>query len=148
MQEILSTFGIDWRLLLINALNFALVLLVLWYFLYTPLVRILESRRQKVAEGVRAAEAAKEKLGEIKRSKSVVLARAGKEADDVLAHARRAAAAKEKELLLQGEAAAARILKEAEGEAKELKERALAESRQEVAKLVVLGIEKVMAKQK
>lgn len=148
MQEILNTFGIDWRLLLINAINFALVLGVLWYFLYTPLLRMLESRRQKVVQGVKDAEQAKQTLEGIKKSRSGVLAAAGKEADDVLAHARRAAVKKEKEILAHGEVVAARIVGEAEREAKELKEHAITESREEVAKLVVLGIEKVMIKQK
>ena len=50
MAQVLSTFGIDWRLLIVNAVNFALVLLALWYFLYAPVMRMLESRRERVAK--------------------------------------------------------------------------------------------------
>ena len=147
MEQILSTFGIDWRLLLINAINFALTLTVLWYFLYTPLMRMLEERRQKVAKGVVDAQAATKKLQDIERSRSQKLAEAGREADDILAGARTSGAQKERELLAAGEAAAAGVLKEAQAQAGEMKVQAIEESKQEVAKLVVLGIEKVMAKQ-
>jgi F-type H+-transporting ATPase subunit b len=140
--QVFAAFGIDWRLLLINAVNFALLMLALWYFLYGPLMRILEERRQKVAQGVRDAEAAKAHLKEIEDSRAEVLAQAGQEADDVLAKTRAAAAAREKEILAQGEAAAQALLKEAEARAEELKHQSLEESKRELAKLVVLGIEK------
>jgi F-type H+-transporting ATPase subunit b len=148
MAQILSTFGIDWRLLLINAINFALALGVLWYFLYTPLMRILEERRQKVSQGVRDAEQARAKLEEVEANKASQLALAGKEADAILSGARSAGAQKERELIAQGEAAAQSILSEAQRQAQELKAQALEESKQEIAKLIVLGMERAFHKQK
>jgi F-type H+-transporting ATPase subunit b len=144
MSAIFTTFGIDWHLLLINAINFGLLLLGLWYFLYTPLMRMLEERRQKVAQGVADAQAAQQSLKEIEGTRASTLAQAGREADEVLARARNAAQAREREMLAHAEAAAASVVKEAEAQAKEAKARAVAESKQEVAKLIVLGMEKTM----
>ncbi len=143
MQQILSTFGIDWHLLLINAVNFGLLMLALWYFLYGPVMRMLEERRGKVAQGVRDAEEAAEKLAEIEHSRAGALAAAGKEADALVAAARAIGADKERELLAKGEAAAATLLRDAEAQAAELKAHSLEESKQEVAKLIVLGMEKI-----
>ena len=143
MEAILTTFGIDWRLLLINAINFGLLLLLLWYFLYGPILRMLEERRERVARGVADAEAAEARLREIEASRSARLAEAGKEADEVLAAARAAAAVKARERVAQAEAAAASIVTDAHLAATELKAQALAESRDEVAKLIVLGMEKI-----
>lgn len=146
MQQILTTFGIDWHLLLINAVNFGLLLLVLWYFLYAPVMKMLEERRTKVAQGVRDAQEAANKLAEIAQSRAATLAKAGKEADGVVAAAHATGAAKERELLSKGEAAAATLLRDAEAQATELKARAIEESKQEVAKLIVLGMEKMTSK--
>lgn len=146
MEAILTTFGIDWRLLLVNAINFGLLLAALWYFLYTPLMRMLEERRQKVEHGVRDAESAKRVLEEIEAGRAQQLAQAGKEADAIVAGARSSGAAKEHELVAAGEAAAAQLLREAQVQAQEMKREALEESRQEVAKLIVLGMEKAMTK--
>ena len=143
MQQILRTFGIDWHLLLINAVNFGLLMLALWYFLYGPVMRMLEERRGKVAQGVRDAEEAAEKLAEIEHSRAGALAAAGKEADALVAAARAIGADKERELLAKGEAAAATLLRDAEAQAAELKAHSLEESKQEVAKLIVLGMEKI-----
>ena len=145
MSAVFAAFGIDWRLLLINSINFGLLLLALWYFLYAPLMRVLEERRQKVAGGVHDAEAAGIKLREIEAAKHGILAGAGAEADDLLKKARLAGQEKERALVAAAEAAAARINTDAQKQAAELKAQALEESKQEVAKLVVLGVEKVMA---
>lgn len=144
MNELFSAFGIDWRLLVVNIVNFGILLFALWYFLYAPIVRVLEERRAKVSQSVIDAELARERLSEIEVSRSDVLARAGHEADDLLARARKAGSDKERELVVQAEAAAARIVSAGEAEAREQKARAIAESKQEVAKLIVLGVEKAV----
>lgn len=145
MGAILGTFGIDWRLLLINAFNFGLLMLALWYFLYKPVIALLEERRRKVSQGMADAAAAAEKLGQIEASRQQVLAVAGKEADGIIAEARSAAEAKERDIIARGESSAQALLKDAEAEAVELKSRAERESKQEVAKLIVLGVEKAMS---
>ncbi len=146
MESILSTFGIDWRLLLVSMVNFGVLLAGLTYFLYKPITKMLEERRQKVAKGVEDAEAAGRARQEIEGERSVVLSTAVAQADEALARARAAAAAKEKELYLAAERSVEGILKDAEVEAREIKLKAIAESKEEVAKLIVLGMEKAMTK--
>lgn len=146
MEQVLSTFGIDWKLLLINAANFGLLMFVLWYFLYDPILTMLEERRKKIEKGVADAEAAAQERSAIESSRATTLATAGKEADELLARARDAARQKESELISAGEAAAETIVKEAGAQAQELKAQALEESKQEIAKLIVLGMEKAFHK--
>jgi F-type H+-transporting ATPase subunit b len=144
MSAILNAFGIDWHLLVINTINFALLLGALWYFLYAPLTKMIEARREKVAEGVRAAHHAERHLAEIDASRTKILAEAGAQADVLIAEARKAGQEKERELVVSGEASAARIVEDAEAQAKELKEKAIQESKKEVAELIVLGVEKTL----
>jgi F-type H+-transporting ATPase subunit b len=144
MAELFGAFGIDWKILVINLVNFGGLLLVLWYFLYGPVIRMLETRRQKIAEGVAAAEKSKQELEQIEHARTSMLAKAGKEADEVLSSARVAGTEKQREIVGSAEAAATRMLTEAEAQAKEMKDTAIAESKQEVAKLIVLGIEKTL----
>ncbi|HVU80050.1 MAG TPA: ATP synthase F0 subunit B [Candidatus Paceibacterota bacterium] len=148
MDAILTTFGIDWRLLLINAVNFGLLLFGLWYFLYGPVMRMLEERRAKVTQGVADAQKAAEELRSIEEARATKLAEAGREADSVLSQARASAGQKEREIIAQGEAAAARIVKDAEAQAREAKAAAIAESKEEVARMIVLGMEKAMTEKR
>ncbi|HVZ76112.1 MAG TPA: F0F1 ATP synthase subunit B [Candidatus Paceibacterota bacterium] len=144
MSAIFTTFGVDWHLLLVSAVNFGILILGLWYFLYKPLGRMLEERRSKVAQGVKDAQKAEEELHTIEAARASKLADAGREADQVIAAARAAGTSKERELISGGEAAAARILEEGERQAKELKSQAITESKEEVAKMIVLGVEKML----
>jgi len=142
MDQLFAAFGIDWRLLLINAINFGVLLGGLSYFLYKPITSMLEARRQKVEEGVRQAEEAEIKLREIENSRSEILANAGAEGDTIIAQAREEGAKKGREMLDAAQAASARTTAEAEVQARELKNKAIQESKEEIAKLIVLGIEK------
>src|SRR3989344_8562802 len=99
MQAILTVFGIDWHLLVINLVNFGLLLLALWYFLYTPLTGMLKKRREMVAQGVKDAERAAHHLARAEELRLEKVAEAGKEADAMLSHARKAAGEKERELI-------------------------------------------------
>lgn len=146
MSELFEAFGLDWRLLVINLVNFGALLALLWYFLYGPLVRMLEERRERIAAGVRDADAARARLEQIEAARADALAQAGKEADDLLAQARSSAAAKERELVGAAESAAAALLRDAEAGAAELRSQAIVESKEEVAKLIVLGMERMMTK--
>lgn len=143
MSDLFAAFGIDWRLLVINLINFGLLLAALWYFLYEPLTSMLETRRRKMAQGVADAEEAKRQLSEIEGSRADMLAKAGSEADEVIASARVAAQQKGQEIVSASEASAQALLKDAEAQATELKREAIEQSKQEVAKLIVLGMEKM-----
>ncbi len=146
MESILTTFGIDWRLLAISMVNFGLLMLGLWYFLYGPVMKMLEERRQKVTKGVEDAEAAGRARQEIEGERAATLAKAAQEADEALARARSAAAARERELVEEAGRRAESIVAQAEAQAREEKAKAIADSKDEVAKLIVLGMEKVMKK--
>lgn len=65
MSELISQLGIDWRLLLSQAANFLLLLLVLRLFVYKPVIRILKERKAKVEEGLMKAKEADERLLQI-----------------------------------------------------------------------------------
>lgn len=146
MESILHTFGIDWRLLAINMVNFGLLMLGLWYFMYGPIMRMLDERRQKVAKGVEDAEAAGRARQKIEGERASTLAKAAQEADEALARARAAASARERELVDAANSRAEAIVAQAEAQAREEKVKAIAESRDEVAKLIVLGMEKALKK--
>jgi F-type H+-transporting ATPase subunit b len=144
MEVIFTTFGIDWRLLLIQGLNFGIHMVGLWYFLYGPVMRLLEERRAKVSRGVADAEAAAKQLEGVESERRAMLAQTGKEADEIISHAHKRGSDKERELVAHAEASAASVLAQAQAQAREYKERAVSESKEDVAKLIVLGVEKML----
>jgi F-type H+-transporting ATPase subunit b len=60
-----AQLGIDWHLLLSQAVNFILLVIVLRLFVYKPVLNILRKRREKIEEGVAKAEEADVRLREV-----------------------------------------------------------------------------------
>jgi len=65
MSQLISQLGIDWRLLLSQAVNFFLVLIVLRKFVYKPLLQMLHDRRNRIEEGLVKADEADRRLLEV-----------------------------------------------------------------------------------
>ncbi len=107
MSQLAGQLGIDWRLLLSQAVNFFLLLLVLRIFVYKPLLKLLRDRREKIENGLMKAEEAGRRLEAAEEE-----------------HRRR---------LKDAEAAAVGILRKAETDAKGLEERLVAAARKKEA---------------
>jgi len=144
MSELFAAFGINWQLLIVQAINFGFLLFVLWYFLYTPLLKLIDDRQKKIAEGVRTAEAADMKLADAKTESKRIVGGAAREAETLVASARSRADEKGNEIVKAAEARAGDVLKEAQTRAEEAKRMALAESSKEIARAAMLAAEKIL----
>lgn len=144
MNQLLDAFGIDWKLLIAQAVNFGIVLVALWYFLYAPVMKTLEERRKVVAKGVADAEDASTQLAEAGSEVSRRLAKADTEAQDITQRAKAAAIEEKSALLKEAESRAAQIAADAEKRAIEQAERIRAESERDIARVAVLAAEKVL----
>lgn len=144
MSELFEVFGINWKLLLIQAFNFGLLLIILWRFLYTPVLRMIDERRAKIAEGIENAEAAERKLASSETEGKSIVGSASREAEKIVAAARERAEEKGGELLRQAEARADAVLSEASQRAEESKRQALKESEREITRAAMLAAEKIL----
>ena len=146
MSEIIGVFGINWKLLLVQAVNFGILLLVLWHFLYKPVIRMLAERREVVAKGVIDAEHAAAERARAEEERTAVLTAATKDADTLIARAKERGEAKEQEILLEAQKKSDRLLAEAALKAEEEKRRALVESKEEIARMAILGAKRLLEK--
>lgn len=144
MSELFAAFGINWKLLLVQALNFGALLVVLSYFLYRPVLKLIDERREKIAEGVRTAEAAERRLEEAKAEGDKLVGSAAREAEGIVAQARGRADERAGEIVSGAEARAQAILAEGVARAEEARRKALKESEKEIARTAMLAAEKIL----
>jgi F-type H+-transporting ATPase subunit b len=137
MNETLQTLGIQWPKLIAQLINFSIVLFILWRFAYKPVFAMLETRRQKIAEGLANAEKIKAELAKTEAERSEILAQAGDQADKLMEEARAAAAHVREQELSKAEATAKQIVARAHEAAAQDHARMLAELKREVGHLVV-----------
>src|SRR5688572_9691872 len=92
IEEIARTFGVNWTHLTAQIVSFGIVCAVLYRLAYTPILRMLEARREQIAGGLANAEKIKAELDRIGVERLAILARAGEEGRQLIAAARAAAA--------------------------------------------------------
>lgn len=147
MEALISAFGLDWKLLLIQGINFGILLVGLTYFLYTPVLNLIDERRKMVADGVRQAQEADRVLADSKRRGDETIGSAAREAEGLIASARSRADDVGGEIVRDAEAKAHAIMVEANARAEEAKRQALIESEKEITKAAVLAAEKILRSQ-
>ena len=62
MGEFIKHFGIDWKLLLAQAINFCVLFYLLRRFAWGPLLSLMRERRRKIEEGLAFRDQAEENL--------------------------------------------------------------------------------------
>jgi F-type H+-transporting ATPase subunit b len=137
IQQIASTFGVDWPHLVSQIISFCIVCFLLQRFAYKPVLKMLEERRQLIALGKANAEQIAAELARTEAQRQEVLMKANAEATELIAEARAAAAR-----VLQGEtqkatAAAEQIMVKSREAATQDYARMLAELKSQMGQLVV-----------
>ncbi len=144
MDQLFAAFGIDGKLLLAQLINFGVLFVGLTYLLYKPVMKTLDERRIKVAQGVIDADQAAMKLATAGQEASVMVKSAESEAEGIVASARDAAGNEKARILKEAEARAAAVAADADARAKETASKALRDSEKEIARLSVLAAAKVL----
>ena len=147
MDQLIHAFGIDVKLIVVQIINFILLAGLLTYFLYKPVLKVLADREEKIAKGIRDAEAAAETLEGAEAEKQTILTAAHQEAEQVGVRAKAHADEQAAGVAAVAEEKAAGIVKAAEEKAENIKLTAKQESEAEIAKLAVLAAEKVLKQQ-
>lgn len=127
MQELIHKLGIDWKLLLAQAVNFLIILGILRFTVYKPLLKMLGERRRRIEQGLKDSEEASKKLGEVDAAYKQKIAEAEKESLVILSKLERHAKEKEAEILRIAKSKETEILATAEkiAEAKKKESEAL-----------------------
>lgn len=137
IQEIASTFGVDWTHLAAQIVSFSIVCAVLYLLAYKPILRMLDARRQQIAAGLANAEKIKAELARIEIERQSVLRRADAEGKQLIGEAREAAARVQAEETRKAMIAAEQIVVRAHEATERERAHMLAELRHEVGRLVV-----------
>jgi F-type H+-transporting ATPase subunit b len=147
LAALAGKFGIDGKLILAQAINFAVVAFLLWRFAFKPVMATLDERQRKIAEGLQFAEESKTQLAETEKRQAEVLREANSKAQDILHEARDNATQFEDRMKAETASQIEEMRKRAE-ESNELeRQKMLTEVRQEIARLVVMTSGKVLQRE-
>ena len=125
----ITDLGINLPVLLGQLLSFTLLLIVMRLFVYKPVLNMLDERRERIREGLSAAERGREQAAEANLAAQAQIETARREGQGIVAQAQQ-----------QQEA----MLERARGEIQLERDNAIAELRREFADLTIAAAEKVI----
>ena len=145
-QGIVETFGIDWPMLIAQAINFLIVAFVIWKFAFKNILSTIKDREKQIADSLRNADKIKLELEETEKQQQETLQEASLEAKKTISIAQEQAKAFIEEQKEDARRQAEEIISKAKLAMEQERERVLREAREEIASLVVLTTSKVLSK--
>lgn len=146
IQLIAGRFGIDWKTLVAQIINFCIVVYCLYRFALKPVIQTMAQREGRIADGLRYAEEMEQKLKEAKEEQMALMKKATIEAKEVVNAARDQAKVYLEEKAQEAVAKSEQMIKKAEEVIQKEHHRMLAEARQQIGQLVVATTEKVLSR--
>ena len=137
IEQIASTFGVDWPHLISQMISFSIVCALLYWLAYKPVLKMLATRRELIAQGLANSEKIEAELAKTEAQRQEVIARANVESTRLIEEARAAAAQLREQEAQKAISAAEQIIGKAREAAAQDHTRMLAELKRDVGRLVV-----------
>jgi len=137
---------IDYHDLIWAIINFAVLLAILYKFLYGPLLKMMEKRQNEIKNNIDQAEEMRHEAEALQTQLKQEMEKARSEAQEIIAQAEKIGEQTKNDIISQAKESAAKITQKAQEEIQREKEQALADIRNEVAELAVLAAGKVLGK--
>jgi F-type H+-transporting ATPase subunit b len=90
-MELITKLGINWQQLLAQAINFAIIMGVLAYFVYKPVLRTIDARTERIRKAMEEADEVKNQKKELEKFRQEQLSKIDKEAGAILEKAKQEA---------------------------------------------------------
>lgn len=144
MESLIETFHVDIKLLIAQAINFAIVFFVLYFFALKPLFKVMRERTEKIEKSMEDAKKVEEKLALAEVEYKAEVSRAKKDAYDILEKAKIAAEEKKKEIVARAKEDVGDIINKERAKMQVEKGKVLREIKKEIGDLVAASLEKIL----
>jgi F-type H+-transporting ATPase subunit b len=144
METLVSTFHIDARLLIAQAINFAIIFFVLYKFAFKPISKALQERSQTIEKSLADAKAIEERLNATDKERSEMILSAKKEAQALIEKAEMTANSNREQLIAKTKADISLIVAEEKNKIRQEQAESFKALKGEVADLVVSAVEKLI----
>jgi F-type H+-transporting ATPase subunit b len=145
-MELITKLGIDWRLLLAQLLNFSILMLVLNYFLYKPILGILREREIKVKKSLEDSQKIEEELLATAKEKDKTIREANQQAQVILSEAKNRAELEKQDIVKKAQSEAEQIIIQSQEQTVRMAKQTRQAIKEELADLVIDATSQVIAK--
>ena len=143
-MEILAKIGVDWKLFVAQIVNFLILLFVLRRFAYKPMLAFLEARTERIDQGLKDAQTAKKRLGQMARKEVLIIEKAKQEAKELLSKAEAQSKQQYDAMIVSAKLDIARMTAQAQASMRAENEKLLQEAKASLVELTLSITEKVL----
>ena len=147
MELYQSLVAVEPATLIVTICNLFLQMYIVKKFFLSKVLAVLDKRREAADQEIVQAQAAKEEAMAIKATYEENMKQAKAEANEILTHAQKTAAARSEEIIGQAQAQAAQIKEKASADIAQEKKKALNDAKDEISGIAVAIAEKVVERQ-
>lgn len=144
MGEMVDSLGIQWQLLVVQLINFAVILIALRAFAYKKVLNMLDERSAKIKEGLDQSEQAEKRAADIDVEAKKALEEARKEGQALIAQANEMGNRMREDAKDTAKKEAEALLERARSEIQLEKDQAIGELRKEFADITIFAAGKVI----
>lgn len=144
MESLIETFHLDVKLIIAQALNFAIVAFILYFFALKPIFKVMDERSNKIEKGVENAEKAKQILAEAEQEKEEILNKAREKANEKITEGRERGEQKKQFIVDQTKKEVSGIMEQEKKKLAEERKKMIAEIKEHTAELLNEAVTKVM----
>lgn len=141
---VISMLGINWKLLIAQLVNFAIVLFVLWKWVFTPLSQKLAERSARIEKSLAEADDINRMHRSAEEEKAEVIRAARQEASSIVTAAESSANKVKEEIITEAKRQSQKVLDDSKKEMKAQQEAMLQSVRAEAAVLITSATEKIL----
>lgn len=144
MDSFISTFHIDWKILIAQAINFGLVFLLIYFFALKPIKKIMGERTKTIEDGLTDATQNALLLKNTKEEYNQVIMKAREEAHVIFQDGKREAEEKKNEMLAIASKDVETLIANGKKVLEAEKAKMVEEAKNEIVSLVVKATEKLL----
>lgn len=137
-------FGLDAPTFIAQLVNFLIVLVILWRFVYRPVVRLLDERSEKIEKSVKTAQDIEERMAKLAVEREDVLNDARKEAQAIAEKAHEESSARREEMIASAKREVERVIAKGKEQLADEKKTMLRELRKDIVDIAVKAVARVL----
>mgnify|MGYP005855716887 CR=1 FL=1 len=146
-MEILSSLGIDPAVMLAQAVNFFVLLALLTFLVYRPVLKLLDERKERIAKAEEHAQLDEDKLARAEELTQKELKKAQEKAHEIIAASKESASAQADEIVENAKLKVGKIVEEGRAVIAKERDDAARQIQNEVGKIVILATEKLLSRE-
>lgn len=140
----IGTLGLNAKLFIAQLINFAVVLLVLWKWVFKPVARKLQERTDRIEKAMNDAQSTSKEKEDFGKWKDLEMTRVRSQTAAIVAAAEAQAGKSRQEILDQAKQEQAKLAEETRKQIEQEKQKIIQDAKAELADLVTFASEKIL----